>query len=115
MLLTVLFTAIKILRHFQPGTPNPTVSLHVTTLTNPSAVVDVPHPAEIRKFGPLLSAVSWADSDHLTAVWMNRVQNQSFILLCETTKSSCRNVGCYSLSLNEIFEFAVVFLGFWGV
>lgn len=54
--------------------------------------MDISHPIEIGEFDALLSQVKWAGPDHVSAVWMNRVQNQSIMVLCETSKPSCRNV-----------------------
>jgi hypothetical protein len=39
-------------------------------------------------FRPILSAVSWATNDIVSAIWMNRVQNKAFIVTYLITQSS---------------------------
>ena len=55
-------------------------------------VLEVPPPNELKLAEPILTAVTWPDEDQLSAVWMNRVQNMSYLTLCNSKQSDCRNV-----------------------
>lgn len=80
----------------QPGSPNPTVRLHVADLEKLSQgtikVMEVPPPEELRYSEPILTTVAWGDADRVSAVWMNRVQNVSVVTLCDPIIPSCANV-----------------------
>lgn len=82
--------------NFQPGSPNPVVTLHVANIeaskSGPIKVAEVPAPGEVYP-EPILTAVTWADEENLSAVWMNRVQNISYITLCNAPQADCTNVG----------------------
>ncbi|XP_049787513.1 venom dipeptidyl peptidase 4-like isoform X1 [Schistocerca cancellata] len=85
------YTRAVNVRYPKPGTPNPTVSLTVVQLEGFSAF-DIPPPKELANSEPILTAVSWANSNEVSAVWMNRVQNEAAIVVCSTVDFSCKNI-----------------------
>ncbi|KAK4880204.1 hypothetical protein RN001_008350 [Aquatica leii] len=73
------YTRAVQVRYPKPGTDNPTVSLHVAHL-DANADLDLPPPPNVENQEPILSAVAWATNDVVSAVWMNRIQNEASIV-----------------------------------
>lgn len=89
------------IRYPKPGTPNPTVGLSVVDLEE--AIngnlnrIELQPPQDLLQGEPILSAVTWATENNVSAVWMNRVQNIAKIVSCSARTSLCLEL----LSLRE--------------
>lgn len=74
------------LRYPKPGTKNPDVSLYVVDLETNRQLILQPPPRLTPE--AILASVAWATSDIVTAVWMNRVQNEAEIITYNTKDSA---------------------------
>lgn len=86
------YTRAVNVRYPKPGTPNPTVSLTVVQLEGTFTAFDIPPPKGLANSEPILTAVSWANDNEVSAIWMNRVQNEAAIVVCSTMDFSCKNI-----------------------
>lgn len=86
----------NLIKYPKAGTTNPIVTLHVVTLSNPTTELDLQVPTTLEN-DPILSAVEWATNDIVSAIWMNRVQNQASITAYDTTATSTTPVVIKSL------------------
>ncbi|KAL0273764.1 UNVERIFIED_CONTAM: hypothetical protein PYX00_006369 [Menopon gallinae] len=88
------YTRAVNIRYPKPGSPNPVVTLHIANLaaaeSGPIKLAEIPAPGEVYP-EPILTAVTWADEENLSAVWMNRVQNISYVTLCNAVQAECAN------------------------
>lgn len=66
------------------GTANPLVSLHAVSLEDPTKIISLEAPANLISREPILSAVSWVNNSSVSAIWLNRVQNESFFVAYDT-------------------------------
>ncbi|KAK5646663.1 hypothetical protein RI129_005127 [Pyrocoelia pectoralis] len=74
------YTKAVQVRYPKPGTKNPLVTLHVADLETNSDI-ELPSPVNIANQEPILAAVAWATNDIVSAIWMNRVQNEAAIVM----------------------------------
>ncbi|CAH0557866.1 unnamed protein product [Brassicogethes aeneus] len=70
----------NVIRYPKAGTPNPDVSLHLVELENPSEGKVLSPPDDLVSREPILSTVVWNNKETVSAIWMNRVQNQASIM-----------------------------------
>ncbi|RLU22782.1 hypothetical protein DMN91_005060 [Ooceraea biroi] len=71
------------------GTPNPTVSLSVIDLTDPSSkAISLKAPVDAVGSDHVLFTVNWWQASHVIATWTNRVQNQSQLIMYDTKGGS---------------------------
>ncbi|XP_055942406.1 inactive dipeptidyl peptidase 10-like [Argiope bruennichi] len=81
------------LRYPKPGRPNPKASLWVADFTQPFPVTEeVMPPVEIKDQEYYLTSVKWIDEERLLAIWLRRIQNSSFVSICQSGDSGwmCR-------------------------
>ncbi|KAJ3655173.1 hypothetical protein Zmor_014310 [Zophobas morio] len=79
----------NVIKYPKAGTRNPTVSLHCVDLDNLSEIKRLEAPSNLETTqSPILSAVSWATNDTVSAIWMNRVQNHAAIVTYLITQAS---------------------------
>ncbi|XP_018904753.1 venom dipeptidyl peptidase 4 isoform X2 [Bemisia tabaci] len=85
------------IRYPKAGRSNPTVNLNLVTLPkaseNPTAqpsLTLLPRPDDFSEHNSILSIVTWRDASNIIAIWFNRVQNSSRIMLCKAEgKQEC--------------------------
>ncbi|XP_012690427.2 inactive dipeptidyl peptidase 10 [Clupea harengus] len=65
------------------------VSLFVVNLYGPAHTVEMIPPDSQRARDSYISMVSWISSTQLAVRWLNRVQNQSVLSVCEATTGAC--------------------------
>ncbi|XP_018579789.1 venom dipeptidyl peptidase 4 isoform X2 [Anoplophora glabripennis] len=90
----------NLIKYPKAGTTNPTVTLHVVTLSNPGTELDLQVPTALEN-DPILSTVEWATNDIVSTIWMNRVQNQASITTYDTSASSVTPTVIKSLESTE--------------
>lgn len=78
------YTRAVQVRYPKPGTPNPFVSLHVADLESESGILNLEAPSVLENREPILAAVSWATKSIISAIWMNRVQNEASVVAYNT-------------------------------
>ncbi|XP_071555267.1 venom dipeptidyl peptidase 4 [Temnothorax nylanderi] len=77
-------TEVKI-KYPKVGTPNPTVTLSVIDLTDPSSeAVTLEAPVDVVTSDNVLYNVNWWNQTHVITTWTNRVQNQSQLTMYNT-------------------------------
>nr|CAI5837059.1 unnamed protein product [Callosobruchus analis] len=74
----------NLVKYPKAGTTNPTVSFHYVSLDDPKTEHALEVPNNFTR-EPILTAVDWATNDIVTAIWMNRVQNQAIITAYDTS------------------------------
>uniref|UniRef100_A0A1Y1KXZ8 Venom dipeptidyl peptidase 4 n=1 Tax=Photinus pyralis TaxID=7054 RepID=A0A1Y1KXZ8_PHOPY len=74
------YTKAVQVRYPKAGTKNPVVTLHVVDL-EANSDVNLLAPSNVANQEPILAAVSWATKDTVSAIWMNRVQNEASIVM----------------------------------
>nr|XP_022918753.1 venom dipeptidyl peptidase 4 isoform X1 [Onthophagus taurus] len=86
------YTRAVQIRYPKPNRPNPIVSLHVIDLTKlESTTINLEKPGNLND-DAILSAVTWATSEDLCAIWMNRVQNKAYIVSYETSENTYKTI-----------------------
>ncbi|KAJ8679458.1 hypothetical protein QAD02_015245, partial [Eretmocerus hayati] len=87
------------LHYPKSGTQNPVVKLfHVDleeAVKNGSKLIEIRPPEELIYQEPILAAVTFATNSVLCTTWMNRVQNQAFIRLCDVLNGNCSTALAY--------------------
>lgn len=68
------------------GSNNPTVKLYLVDLKDAKSLTslkrtEIPPPEELQ-FNNIISVVAWANNNQLLSVWMNRVQNDAIVQIC---------------------------------
>ncbi|KAK9703462.1 Trypsin [Popillia japonica] len=76
------YTKIVNIRYPKPGTANPKVSLHVYN-AEARTTMNLDTPTGLND--PIISTVSWATNEILVVTWLNRVQNEAFLVSYDTT------------------------------
>ncbi|XP_030623526.1 inactive dipeptidyl peptidase 10 [Chanos chanos] len=71
------------------GSGIPAVSLFVVNLYGPAHTLEMIPPDSQSSREGYISMVSWISSTRLAVRWMNRVQNQSVLCVCEATTGAC--------------------------
>ncbi|XP_072401301.1 venom dipeptidyl peptidase 4 [Diabrotica undecimpunctata] len=77
----------NVIKYPKSGTHNPVVSLYFVNLEDTSITYELTTPDNFSNEN-ILSAVQWANDDVVTAIWMNRVQNEAVIVAYNTTTTS---------------------------
>lgn len=76
-----------------------------------------PDPAGVSRFlhgllrDSYISMVTWISSTRLAARWLNRVQNQSVLCVCEATTGACSEVSSHAESK---YAALIPFSACWG-
>ncbi|XP_021325694.1 inactive dipeptidyl peptidase 10 isoform X2 [Danio rerio] len=71
------------------GSRIPSASLFVVNLYGPAHTLEMFPPDSQNSRDSYISMVSWISSTRLTVRWLNRVQNQSVLCVCEATTGAC--------------------------
>ncbi|XP_043081378.1 inactive dipeptidyl peptidase 10 isoform X1 [Puntigrus tetrazona] len=71
------------------GSRIPSASLFVVNLYGPAHTLEMIPPDSHNSRDSYISMVSWISSTRLTVRWLNRVQNQSVLCVCEATTGAC--------------------------
>ncbi|KAI4898677.1 hypothetical protein NFI96_018010 [Prochilodus magdalenae] len=71
------------------GSSIPLVSLFVVNLYGPAHTLEMIPPDSQSSRESYISMVSWISSTRLAVRWLNRVQNQSVLCVCEATTGAC--------------------------
>ncbi|XP_059384191.1 inactive dipeptidyl peptidase 10 isoform X2 [Carassius carassius] len=71
------------------GSRIPSVSLFVVNLYGPAHTLEMIPPDSHKSRESYISMVSWISSTRLAVRWLNRVQNQSVLCVCEATTGAC--------------------------
>ncbi|XP_077584402.1 inactive dipeptidyl peptidase 10-like [Stigmatopora nigra] len=71
------------------GQINPTVSLYVVMLDGSSQTTELLPPHSLAKSEYYITMVKWVAVDKLAVRWLNRAQNISILLLCDTHTYEC--------------------------
>jgi len=71
------YPRVNAVKYPKAGTPNPIASLHCVDLSDLSKVQILQPPSSLAAQQPILSAVQWATTETVAAIWLNRVQNES--------------------------------------
>uniref|UniRef100_A0A8C1IU25 Uncharacterized protein n=1 Tax=Cyprinus carpio TaxID=7962 RepID=A0A8C1IU25_CYPCA len=71
------------------GSRIPSASLFVVNLYGPAHTLEMIPPDSQNSRDSYISMVSWISSTRLTVRWLNRVQNQSVLCVCEATTGAC--------------------------
>ncbi|XP_048034668.1 inactive dipeptidyl peptidase 10 isoform X3 [Megalobrama amblycephala] len=71
------------------GSRIPSASLFVVNLYGPAHTLEMIPPDSQNSRESYISMVSWISSTRLTVRWLNRVQNQSVLCVCEATTGAC--------------------------
>lgn len=77
-----------IIFNLKAGTRNPTVSLHVIDFEKTDEVNKLLPPSNLQSVEHILTAVAWANNDTISAIWMNRVQNEAAIVTYNSASDS---------------------------
>lgn len=77
----------NLVKYPKAGTTNPTVSLFVYNIAE-AEVTELETTSSLRDVDHILSSVTWATNNSLVAVWMNRVQNHSDVVVYEQLSST---------------------------
>ncbi|XP_011494919.1 PREDICTED: venom dipeptidyl peptidase 4 isoform X2 [Ceratosolen solmsi marchali] len=85
-------TAIPI--HYpKSGTQNPTVKLFYVDLQKivkgNVTLIEIEYPPQLSNVERILAAVSFPTDDLVSAVWMNRIQNEVYFHICNITNQNC--------------------------
>ncbi|CAL4172619.1 unnamed protein product, partial [Meganyctiphanes norvegica] len=88
---TQQYAQIKTIRYPLVDSINPSMSLWVVDLTQPSASPkELVPPNRIKDKDHYVTSVKWASNNRLLVVWRNRAQNLSVSTLCQSTVSKCQ-------------------------
>ncbi|XP_050952205.1 inactive dipeptidyl peptidase 10 isoform X2 [Labeo rohita] len=71
------------------GSRIPSASLFVVNLYGPAHTLEMIPPDSQNSRDSYISMVNWISSTRLTVRWLNRVQNQSVLCVCEATTGAC--------------------------
>ncbi|XP_075898617.1 inactive dipeptidyl peptidase 10 [Nelusetta ayraudi] len=71
------------------GSSIPSVRLFVVNLYGPAHTLEMMPPDSLRARDSYISMVTWISSTRLAARWLNRIQNQSVLCVCEATTGAC--------------------------
>ncbi|KAG7521025.1 inactive dipeptidyl peptidase 10-like [Solea senegalensis] len=71
------------------GSSIPSVNLFVVNLYGPAHTLEMMPPDSLRTRENYISMVTWISSTRLAVRWLNRVQNQSVLCVCEATTGAC--------------------------
>uniref|UniRef100_A0AAV2LZL1 Inactive dipeptidyl peptidase 10-like n=1 Tax=Knipowitschia caucasica TaxID=637954 RepID=A0AAV2LZL1_KNICA len=71
------------------GSNIPSVSLFVVNLYGPAHTLEMIAPDFLKSRDCYISMVTWISSTRLAVRWLNRVQNQSVLCVCEATTGAC--------------------------
>ncbi|XP_029689480.1 inactive dipeptidyl peptidase 10 isoform X2 [Takifugu rubripes] len=71
------------------GSNIPSVTLFVVNLYGPAHTLEMLPPDSFRARDSYISMVTWISSTRLAVRWLNRVQNQSVLCVCEATTGAC--------------------------
>ncbi|KAL7859443.1 hypothetical protein SRHO_G00145900 [Serrasalmus rhombeus] len=71
------------------GSSIPLVNLFVVNLYGPAHTLEMIPPDSQNSRDSYISMVSWISSTRLAVRWLNRVQNQSVLCVCEATTGAC--------------------------
>uniref|UniRef100_A0A9J8C320 Uncharacterized protein n=1 Tax=Cyprinus carpio carpio TaxID=630221 RepID=A0A9J8C320_CYPCA len=71
------------------GSRIPSASLFVVNLYGPAHTLEMIPPDSHNSRDSYISMVSWISSTRLAVRWLNRVQNQSVLCVCEATTGAC--------------------------
>ncbi|KAG5896521.1 hypothetical protein JTB14_020494 [Gonioctena quinquepunctata] len=82
--LSYQYPRANVIKYPKSGTVNPTVTFHLVDLSKPDTEFDLEVP-DIIKGEEILSSVEWANDNSVTAIWMNRVQNQASVVAYDTS------------------------------
>uniref|UniRef100_A0AAR2J5W9 Uncharacterized protein n=1 Tax=Pygocentrus nattereri TaxID=42514 RepID=A0AAR2J5W9_PYGNA len=74
------------------GSSIPLVNLFVVNLYGPAHTLEMIPPDSQNSRDSYISMVSWISSTRLAVRWLNRVQNQSVLCVCEATTGACSEV-----------------------
>lgn len=77
----------NIVKYPKAGAPNPTVDLFVYDLET-SVTTELETTEDLNSLQPIITAVQWTTNNSLVSVWMNRVQNQSAIVVYQGLSST---------------------------
>ncbi|XP_066264428.1 dipeptidyl aminopeptidase-like protein 6 isoform X1 [Branchiostoma lanceolatum] len=84
------YYAIRKIKYPKPGSTNPTVKISVINTRNPSRVLNLEPPADIKaQRDYYFSSVVWATDNKVAVTWLNRRQNLSIICICNALTGSC--------------------------
>jgi inactive dipeptidyl peptidase 10 len=73
---------------------NPIVTLRVKHLSNNESwiTLDPPQGLGASNEDVILGTVTWASENEVAALWLNRRQNQSVLVICNADTGNCVNV-----------------------
>ncbi|XP_045548083.1 inactive dipeptidyl peptidase 10 [Salmo salar] len=67
----------------------PAVTLYVVNVFSPAHTLRMTAPVSLKNRGHYISMVKWTSGTRLVVRWLNRVQNQSVLSVCEATTGVC--------------------------
>ncbi|XP_031691302.1 inactive dipeptidyl peptidase 10-like [Oncorhynchus kisutch] len=67
----------------------PAVTLYVVNVFSPAHTLRMTAPVSLKNRGHYISMVKWTSGTRLAVRWLNRVQNQSVLSVCEATTGVC--------------------------
>ncbi|XP_036804317.1 inactive dipeptidyl peptidase 10 [Oncorhynchus mykiss] len=67
----------------------PAVTLYVVNVFSPAHTLRMTAPVSFKNRGHYISMVKWTSGTRLAVRWLNRVQNQSVLSVCEATTGIC--------------------------
>ncbi|KAK5864213.1 hypothetical protein PBY51_001173 [Eleginops maclovinus] len=84
-----LYPSNMVFPYPKAGSGIPSVSLFVVNLYGPAHTLEMIPPDALRARESYISMVSWISSTRLAVRFLNRVQNQSVLCVCEATTGAC--------------------------
>lgn len=90
----------------QSGTTNPTVKLLYVDLEQAIngnvTLIEISHPSQLDSVERILAAVQFPTNDLVAATWMNRIQNEAYVQLCQTPTNNCTTVRIKNYNMTSI-------------
>ncbi|XP_068598933.1 inactive dipeptidyl peptidase 10 [Brachionichthys hirsutus] len=84
-----LYPSNVIFPYPKAGASIPSVGLFVVNLYGPAHTLEMMPPDSLRASESYISMVTWISGTRLAVRWLNRVQNQSVLCVCEATTGAC--------------------------
>lgn len=97
--LTSQYPTMTSLHYPKSGTQNPLVKLFYVDLEqvvkSNFSLVEIKYPPKLERSEPILASVSFPTDNILSAIWMNRVQNEAHFRMCNVISQNCSTALAY--------------------
>ncbi|XP_012256545.3 venom dipeptidyl peptidase 4 isoform X3 [Athalia rosae] len=107
--LTSQYTSAIPIHYPKSGTTNPTIKLLYVDLELAAngnvTLVEILHPTQLDNVERILAAVDFPTNNLVSATWMNRVQNQAYVQLCEPAMNVCDTALSYVETAGWVDQF----------